>query len=97
MAIKKELEALKRRIVCPHCGRRLGAPLANEKSADLQGLSGQHLEYEIATRTVVLLNNAAARMDPPKRVVMMDAGLYDELVKQELLREVSENEQSTGS
>jgi hypothetical protein len=97
MAIKKELEALKRRIVCPHCGRRLGAPLENEKNADISRLSEPQLSNEIAERMTVLLNTAAGRMDPPKRVVMMDAGLYDELVKQKLMQEVSENEQSTGS
>jgi hypothetical protein len=92
---KQQLKKIEGGLTCPHCHKLIGAPVAGrEKNADLQGLSGQQLGYEIAVKMTVLLNSAAARMTPPKRVALLDADLYDELVKQKLLREESDNEQS---
>jgi hypothetical protein len=87
---KQQLKKIEGGLTCPHCHKLIGAP--REKPLELPaGLSGQQLGYEVATRLTVLLNSVAARQG--KRIVMMDAALFDKL------REILEvqNEQSTGS
>jgi hypothetical protein len=83
VSVKRDLERVKSGLICPHCGRRYGAPQANGDRDELARLS--YLPYdehiaEVASRTIRILDYAAALQK--KRVVMIPADMHDALMRE---------------